>query len=68
MKFGAIMDETRMNFSHVVVGNWLLNFIIYFLMVKEQNVQILRIFIIEVQIYIWFILHGWLQRETQKFR
>lgn len=42
----------------IVVGNWMLNFIIFFLMIKEQNVHILRIFIIEVQIYIWLILTG----------
>lgn len=33
-------------------------------MIKELNVQILRIFILEVQIYVWLILSGWLQCET----
>lgn len=36
----------------IAVGNWVLNFIIFFLMIKEQNVQILRIFILAVQIYV----------------
>lgn len=33
-------------------------------MTKEHDVPILRTFILEVQIYIWVILSGWLQQET----
>lgn len=73
LKFTANVNEAGMLFSHavwgefvIVVENWRLNFVICFLMIKEQNVCIFRLFIPEVHIYIWLMLSAWLQWETLK--